>query len=72
MASDLTSTEAMRMFGVFADAFAAKPDRRSVTERVMEMIAELHEQGFEVVRVGAPQPTVGERRRIRVDEQIDG
>lgn len=47
--SALNSVEALRMFAVFADALAAKPDRKSVTERVMDMVDSLHTAGFAIV-----------------------
>jgi hypothetical protein len=44
-----TSVEAMKMFAVLGDALGSKRDRKSLSERVMEMVAELHEQGFIIV-----------------------
>ena len=52
----LNSVEAMRMFGVLADALGAKPERKSISERVMEMVDELHEQGFVIVPAAKPDP----------------
>jgi hypothetical protein len=45
----LNSVEALRMFGIIGDAIAAKPDRRSISERVMDMVHELHSSGFVIV-----------------------
>jgi hypothetical protein len=45
----LNSVEAMRMFGIIADAIGAKPDRKSISERVMDMVDNLHEAGFVIV-----------------------
>lgn len=45
----LNSVEAMRMFGVIADALGSKPDRKSISERVMDMVDNLHEAGFVIV-----------------------
>lgn len=47
--SALNSVEAMRMFGVIADQLGAKPERKSISERVMEMVNELHTAGFVIV-----------------------
>lgn len=45
----VTSVQAMRMFGVIADHLSAKPDRKGVSERVMDMVDGLHEAGFIIV-----------------------
>jgi hypothetical protein len=50
----LNSIEAMRMFGVVADHIGAKPDRKSISERVMDFVDALHESGFIIVPNRAP------------------
>lgn len=47
----LNSMQAMQMFKVLNDALSAKPDRRSIIERVMEMVDELHTAGFQIVPI---------------------
>jgi hypothetical protein len=70
--NELNSKDALRMFAVLADAIDRKRDRKSVSERVMEMVAELHEQGFALVKVGEPMPNaIAERERERTEELAD-
>jgi hypothetical protein len=45
----LNSVEAMRMFGIIADHIGAKPERKSISERVMDCVDALHEAGFIIV-----------------------
>jgi hypothetical protein len=45
----LNSIEALRMFGILAEHISAKPDRKSVPERVMECVDALHGAGFVIV-----------------------
>jgi hypothetical protein len=45
----VTSVEAMRMFGIIADHLSAKPDRKGISERVMELVDGLHVGGFVIV-----------------------
>jgi hypothetical protein len=47
--ADLNSVEAMRMFGIIAETIGAKPDRKSISERVMDFVDALHEGGFVIV-----------------------
>lgn len=47
--SDLDSRQAMLMFGILGDALGAKPDRKSISERVFELVDSLHEHGFIIV-----------------------
>lgn len=56
----LNSIEAMRMFGILADALGAKPDRRSISERVMEMVDALHTSGFVITPAREAVPEVEE------------
>jgi len=55
----LNSFDALRMFGVLAEHIAAKPDRKSVPERVMDCVDALHLAGFIIV----PRETVGSLER---------
>lgn len=71
--NELNSVEALRMFSILADTIDRKRDRKSVSERVMEMVAELHENGFAVVKVSEPDPNAPVRRDFsRMEETIDG
>ena len=56
----LNSVEAMRMFGIVADHIAAKPDRKSVSERVMDLVHALHTGGFIIVPAKATGDFVGD------------
>jgi hypothetical protein len=47
--SALNSVEAMRMFGIVADQISAKPDRKSISDRVMEFVDALHRGGFVIM-----------------------
>jgi hypothetical protein len=48
-ANTLNSVEAMRMFSIIATVLEAKPERRSLSERVMDFVAALHAGGFLIV-----------------------
>lgn len=45
----MNSAEAMRMFGIIADAIGSKPERKSISERVMDFVDSLHGAGFVIV-----------------------
>lgn len=47
--SELNSVEAMRMFGIVANHIGAKPDRKSISDRVMDFVGDLHDGGFVIV-----------------------
>lgn len=55
----LSSIEAMRMFGILADAISAKPERKSVSERVLDLVDSLHTAGFVIEPLKEPADLVG-------------
>jgi hypothetical protein len=45
----LNSYEAMRMFAILGEHIGAKPEKRSVPERVNDLVEALHASGFVIV-----------------------